>query len=158
MPLDDLWRLHEQINVILSARIIAEKRQLEKRLVLLNGGKHAQAPRVELKSGKADSSAASISEGSSQVSKSRRPVRDLVRTGQATTMTGFCLEGRSHDRGFSKFRILAKPRLAARGANRSMGFHTSKHGDPILIQTEIKLSQPQSIPPPLRADGCIWRA
>src|ERR1700722_16292042 len=55
MPLDDLWRLHEQISLILSARIIAERRELEKRLVLLNRGKHAQASKVqELKSGKAD--------------------------------------------------------------------------------------------------------
>lgn len=55
MPLDDLWRLHEQISLVLSARIIAEKRQLEKRLVLLNRGKQAQASRVlELRSGKAD--------------------------------------------------------------------------------------------------------
>src|SRR5271166_3777228 len=55
MPLDDLWRLHEQISNVLSMRIIAEKRQLEKRLVLLNHGKHAQASAVlGLKSSKTD--------------------------------------------------------------------------------------------------------
>jgi DNA-binding protein H-NS len=42
MPLDDLWILHEQISNILSARIIAEKRQLENRLVQLNRGKDEQ--------------------------------------------------------------------------------------------------------------------
>jgi DNA-binding protein H-NS len=39
LPLDDLWALHEQIEKILSARIIAEKQQLEKRLDHLNRGK-----------------------------------------------------------------------------------------------------------------------
>jgi DNA-binding protein H-NS len=42
MPLDDLWILHEQIGNVLSARIIAEKQQLEKRLVQLNRGRNAQ--------------------------------------------------------------------------------------------------------------------
>jgi DNA-binding protein H-NS len=41
MALDDLWALHEKISNILSARIIAEKRQLENRLVQLNRGKSA---------------------------------------------------------------------------------------------------------------------
>jgi DNA-binding protein H-NS len=41
MPLDDLWALHEQISSILSKRIIAEKRQLENRLLQLNRGKDA---------------------------------------------------------------------------------------------------------------------
>jgi DNA-binding protein H-NS len=39
ISLDDLWALHEQISRILSSRIIAEKEQLEKRLVQLNRGK-----------------------------------------------------------------------------------------------------------------------
>jgi DNA-binding protein H-NS len=39
LPLDDLWALHERISAILSARIIAEKQQLEKRLDQLNRGK-----------------------------------------------------------------------------------------------------------------------
>src|SRR5947209_14932173 len=53
MPLDDLWALHEQIGNILSARIIAEKQQLEDRLHLLNRGKEARGPLVnELKTSK----------------------------------------------------------------------------------------------------------
>lgn len=53
IPLDDLWTLHEQISRVLSARIIAEKQQLENRLVQLNRGKDAQGPGVlELKSSK----------------------------------------------------------------------------------------------------------
>ena len=43
MALDDLWSLHEQISVVLSRRISAEKRQLENRLAQLNRGKMAQA-------------------------------------------------------------------------------------------------------------------
>jgi len=51
MPLDDLWSLHEQLTALLSKRIIAEKRQLENRLVQLNRGKIAQASAaVEVKS------------------------------------------------------------------------------------------------------------
>jgi len=38
MPLDDLWSLHERIGKLLSERIVAEKRQLEARLVRLNRG------------------------------------------------------------------------------------------------------------------------
>ena len=54
MPLDDLWALHERINNVLSARIIAEKRQLENRLVQLNRGKDAGSVVRELKSGETD--------------------------------------------------------------------------------------------------------
>jgi len=53
MPLDDLWALHEQLTALLSKRIIAEKRQLENRLVQLNRGKIVQASaavEVEVKS------------------------------------------------------------------------------------------------------------
>jgi DNA-binding protein H-NS len=39
MSLDALWALHEHISAILSERIIAEKRELEERLVQLNKGK-----------------------------------------------------------------------------------------------------------------------
>src|SRR5271154_6363190 len=53
MPLDDLWVLHEQISNVLSVRIIAEKRQLENRLVQLNRGKGAQETQgLDLKSSK----------------------------------------------------------------------------------------------------------
>ena len=38
MSLDDLWALHERISGILSARIKAEKHELEKRLAVLNRG------------------------------------------------------------------------------------------------------------------------
>jgi len=38
MSLDDLWSLHEEISGILSARIKAEKHELEKRLAVLGGG------------------------------------------------------------------------------------------------------------------------
>src|ERR1700751_3852013 len=36
MPLDDLWDLHDRIGRILSARIKAEKHELEKRLAILS--------------------------------------------------------------------------------------------------------------------------
>jgi DNA-binding protein H-NS len=38
MSLDDLWSLHERTSAILSARIKAEKHELEKRLAILNRG------------------------------------------------------------------------------------------------------------------------
>jgi DNA-binding protein H-NS len=52
MALDDLWSLHERISKLLSERIIAEKRQLEARLVRLNRGQAAgdyQLERVKTK-------------------------------------------------------------------------------------------------------------
>jgi DNA-binding protein H-NS len=42
MPLDELWTLHEHICGLLSTRIIAERRELERRLAQLHRGK---APR-----------------------------------------------------------------------------------------------------------------
>ena len=39
MPLDDLWMLHGRIGKLLSERILAEKRQLEARLLRLKAGK-----------------------------------------------------------------------------------------------------------------------
>src|SRR5258707_3172667 len=39
MSVDDLWSLHEKISGILSARITSEKRELEKRLAVLNRGR-----------------------------------------------------------------------------------------------------------------------
>ena len=44
MALDDLWALHEQISSILSSRIVAEKQQLERRLVQLGRGRELQGP------------------------------------------------------------------------------------------------------------------
>jgi DNA-binding protein H-NS len=38
MSVDQLWSIHEEISSILSARIKAEKYELEKRLALLNRG------------------------------------------------------------------------------------------------------------------------
>jgi DNA-binding protein H-NS len=39
MSVDNLWLLHEKISGILSARITSEKRELEKRLAVLNRGR-----------------------------------------------------------------------------------------------------------------------
>jgi len=41
MSIDDLWSLHEEISRALSARITSEKRELEKRLAILNRGREA---------------------------------------------------------------------------------------------------------------------
>jgi len=41
MSVDDLWSLHEDLSRILSARIMSEKRELEKRLAILNRGREA---------------------------------------------------------------------------------------------------------------------
>jgi DNA-binding protein H-NS len=41
MSVDDLWSLHEEVSRILSARITSEKRELEKRLAVLNRGRGA---------------------------------------------------------------------------------------------------------------------
>jgi DNA-binding protein H-NS len=38
MSFDELWSLHEQISQLLSVRITSEKRELEKRLAVLNRG------------------------------------------------------------------------------------------------------------------------
>jgi DNA-binding protein H-NS len=38
MSVDDLWSLHERVTVILTRRIKAEKRELEKRLAILGRG------------------------------------------------------------------------------------------------------------------------
>jgi DNA-binding protein H-NS len=39
MSIDDLWSLHERISGVLSTRITSEKRELEKRLAILNNGR-----------------------------------------------------------------------------------------------------------------------
>jgi DNA-binding protein H-NS len=46
MSLDELWTLHERISSLLSARILAEKHELEKRLAHLNRGKDARETAV----------------------------------------------------------------------------------------------------------------
>jgi DNA-binding protein H-NS len=38
MSLDDLWALHEKVSALLATRINAERRELEKRLAILNRG------------------------------------------------------------------------------------------------------------------------
>ena len=47
MPLDDLWSLHERIGKLLSERIVAEKQQLEARLVRLNRGQASRGHQLE---------------------------------------------------------------------------------------------------------------
>jgi DNA-binding protein H-NS len=42
MSVDDLWSLHERISAVLSRRIKTEKRELEKRLGILNRGLPSQ--------------------------------------------------------------------------------------------------------------------
>ncbi|MBV9562530.1 MAG: hypothetical protein JOY90_19120, partial [Bradyrhizobium sp.] len=38
MSFDELWSLHEEVTQLLSVRITAEKRELERRLAVLNRG------------------------------------------------------------------------------------------------------------------------
>ena len=45
MPLDELWKLHEQVEVLLSAKLEAEARELEERLARLRGKKMPPATR-----------------------------------------------------------------------------------------------------------------
>jgi DNA-binding protein H-NS len=55
IPLDELWLLHEQITRVLSARIIAQKQELEERLRQLNLGRvPVDAVVVDLKPGRAN--------------------------------------------------------------------------------------------------------
>jgi DNA-binding protein H-NS len=50
IPLDELWSLHEQITRVLSTRIIAQKQELEQRLLQLNvGGIPGETVVVDLK-------------------------------------------------------------------------------------------------------------
>jgi DNA-binding protein H-NS len=54
LPLDDLWALHERITRVLSARIIAQKQELEQRLLQLTQGKGEIAAAVGRKAAPAD--------------------------------------------------------------------------------------------------------
>jgi DNA-binding protein H-NS len=56
MSFEDLWSLHEQISQILAVRITSEKRELERRLAVLNRGR-------DLIEGKDDNEAAANSTG-----------------------------------------------------------------------------------------------
>ncbi len=53
LSIDELWALHEEVSAMLSERITAEKRELEKRLAKLNrgsiSGKISIADRVTVK-------------------------------------------------------------------------------------------------------------
>jgi DNA-binding protein H-NS len=49
MSIDEMWRLHEQIIQVLSARLTSEKRELERRLAKLRREK--QMPRLESQDG-----------------------------------------------------------------------------------------------------------
>lgn len=49
LTLDELWELHEQITTLLSAGIMQEKLELEKRLVKLNASKIAKRPGADKK-------------------------------------------------------------------------------------------------------------
>jgi len=52
LSLDELWMLHEQISDMLSERILAEKRELEKRLAQLQRGNGSRdSVVVDLKAG-----------------------------------------------------------------------------------------------------------
>ena len=53
LSIDELWALHEEVGGLLSERISAEKRELEKRLAKLNRGLVEKAPvaRAALKAG-----------------------------------------------------------------------------------------------------------
>ena len=44
MSIDELWALHTEVDQILASRLLAEKRQLEKRLDQLNQGAKSTEP------------------------------------------------------------------------------------------------------------------
>lgn len=50
MALDDLWSLHEEISSMLTARIRAEKLELEKRLAVLHRGMASPEEQADAKS------------------------------------------------------------------------------------------------------------
>ena len=48
LSMDELWALHEEVGNVLSEKITNEKRELEERLVRLNGGMMAKINRSNL--------------------------------------------------------------------------------------------------------------
>jgi DNA-binding protein H-NS len=46
MSVDELWSLHEEVRTTLSTKLDAEKRELERRLALLNGRARRPYPKV----------------------------------------------------------------------------------------------------------------
>ena len=84
MPLDRLWSLHEQLTAILSKRIMAEKRQLESRLVQLNRGKNRASigcGRGKINQDGSQKPSSPLSQGFPKISESSSAVRNLVWTG-----------------------------------------------------------------------------
>ena len=53
LPLDDLWALHERISNVLSARMVAQKQELEQRLFQLTQGKEGGGAPIARKSASA---------------------------------------------------------------------------------------------------------
>jgi DNA-binding protein H-NS len=49
MSVDELWSIHEEISAVLSDRILAQKRELEKRLAILNPGPDGAEAERELR-------------------------------------------------------------------------------------------------------------
>jgi DNA-binding protein H-NS len=49
MSVDELWSLHEEVSRTLLAKIMVEKGELEKRLAVLNRGRHAVEERAEVR-------------------------------------------------------------------------------------------------------------
>ena len=56
MSVDELWSLHEEVRTTLSTKLDAEKRELERRLALLNGREQGRG-------------ASTLPEGSSKISQ-----------------------------------------------------------------------------------------
>jgi DNA-binding protein H-NS len=52
MSVDELWSIHEEISAILSERIRLQKRELEKRLAILDPGAETASPVSDLRGAK----------------------------------------------------------------------------------------------------------
>jgi DNA-binding protein H-NS len=46
MSVDELWSLHEEVRTILTKKLDGEKRELERRMTLLNGRRKEDRPRA----------------------------------------------------------------------------------------------------------------
>jgi hypothetical protein len=81
MPIEELWALHSEIAKLLTAKITSEKLELERRSARLqaSGLAGAQGSKAERRP---------IAAGITQVPKSPRAGRDVVRPGQ-TTQVGY---------------------------------------------------------------------
>src|SRR4051812_29995743 len=47
MPIDELWALHGEVAELLKVKIIAEQKELERRLARLGGANSAAEPKIE---------------------------------------------------------------------------------------------------------------